>query len=431
MTLMEKWRLEKFKRSNQMQEQSAIHDQVSDLFRKSYGKLVSLLLSKFGFNYLELVENAVMESYYRALKTWPLQSPPTDSVAWLYRTAYNSLLDDLRKKSREKEWSSELESRTEEVDFSSDENIHDPELKLLFLICHPSLDKGDRLTFMLKTLAGLGNREIASALMKQEATIKKRLLRARKRLKEQNVRFAWPEPHELIERLELVHTSLYLLFNEGFYSSHRDKWIRKDLCLESMRLCKYLAEHPLANSETFGLMALMCYHISRYESRIDQQGDVILLDQQDRSKWNDYFINLGHYYLEKSASISNQKNKYQLEAFISCQHCMATSLESTNWQLLKTLYSALYKLEKSDLILLNLVVVHLHLDDLTKAKSLFESIDQSVFANKVSYFMVGVQLYEKLKDSFQIELMLEQAIHSSDSGKENEALQQKLKELKK
>ena len=283
---------------------------------------------------------------------------------------------------------------------------------------------------MLKTLSGLGNSEIANALMKKESAIKKRLQRVRKKIKKENVLFDWPEPSELLNRLSLVHKSLYLLFNEGYYSSNPELWMRKDLCLEAMRLCKYLTEHPIANTDTLGLMALMCYHVSRYESRIDQNGHAILLDQQDRSKWNDYFIQLGHYHLEKSASLSDQKTKYQLEAFISCQHCMAKSIEDTDWKLLKTLYQKLHQLEPSDLILLNLIIVHLHLDDVDNAKALFESLKSENFSNKTFYYMVGVKVYEKLKDAFQIELMLERAIHSSSNQKENSVFIEKLNRLR-
>jgi len=284
---------------------------------------------------------------------------------------------------------------------------------------------------MLKTLAGLGDKEIASALMIQKATAKKRLLRARKTIKEQELKFEWPAKSEVSRRLELVHKSLYLLFNEGFYSTHAEHWIRKDLCQEALRLCKYLAESDYGDSDTYALLALMCYHISRYESRLDDQGNIILLDQQDRSKWDTAFIKLGHLYLGKSADRSDQKTKYQLEAWISAQHCLAPSIEKTNWKLLKRLYLTLYDKEPSDLVKLNLVIVYVHLDEIKHAERLFNSIDVDHFkTHRSTYYLVGVELYSKLKDMYRTELLLEQAIQSSTTEKETQLLTQKLNELK-
>ncbi len=410
-----------------------INTEVDHLFRKTYGKLISSLMNKYGATRLESIENAVMEAYYKALKTWPYQGKPEHPQGWLYRTAQNAFIDIIRKETRSGE-TDLTDKHTSDLSIEEhlvDESVSDPELKLLFLICHPYLSKEDQLAFMLKTLAGLGDREISRALMIKQATIKKRLMRARRTIKEKSIKFEWPGEHELQSRLKMVHRSLYLLFNEGFYSTHQDLWIRKDLCLEAMRLCKYLADHRLSNTDTFALMSLMCYHISRYESRLDDNNNIVLLNEQDRSKWDPYFIKLGHHYLEKSASSSEEKSKYQVEAFISAQHCMAKNIESTNWKLLKLLYEKLYYFDKQDLVLLNLVIVHLHLDEITEAKVLFDNISINNFnSNKTIYYMVGVELYSRLKDQFQIELLLERAISSSGSEKESHFLKDKLEKIK-
>jgi len=224
---------------------------------------------------------------------------------------------------------------------------------------------------------------------------------------------------------------LYLLFNEGFYSSHPEYWVRKDLCVEAMRLCKYLVDHRLANYETDALMSLMCYHISRYESRIDENGHIILLQDQDRSKWNTYMIKLGNYYLQRSAKQSLSKSTYQIEAYISAQHCMAKNLENTNWSLLRDLYQVLYNKSKATIILLNIILVNLFLDNIEEARDQFESIDVSKLkSTKTTYYIVGMKVYEKLKDQMRIELMLEQAIKSSEGTKESAFLKSRLKSIK-
>ncbi len=406
-----------------------VNKAIDQIFRNTYGRLVSLLIARFGLDNIDLIENAVMDSYYKALKTWPYQGVPESARGWLYQVAKNALLDVLRTTARKD--CNQIDNQHEiEPASEFNEELHDPELKLLFLICHPELKVEDRLAFMLKTLAGFGDQEVARALLTKKATVKKRILRARQMLKDQKLQFEWPGKHELAERRTLVHTCLYLLFNEGYYSSHQDKWIRKDLCLEAMRLCKYLCGHPLGDKDTLALMSLMCYHISRFESRIDAEGNIVPIHEQDRNKWDQYFIKLGHYYLENSASGNDHKSKFQIEAFISAQHCMATSFEQTDWKMLLVLYRSLYRIESSTLILLNLIMVLLRLDEIDEAKSLYEAIDQNRISDMISYYMVGVELYDKMKNRFQIELLLEKAIQSSSSKKEITYLKSKLENLR-
>ena len=409
---------------------SNINKSIDKIFRQSYGKLVSALLSKFGTQYLDIAENAIMEAYYRALKVWPYKGTPDNPSGWLYRAAYNVLIDTIRKEKRiSTDEIKEHVGLEENVDF--DETIVDPELKLLFMICHPALSKDEQLVFMLKTLSGLGDHEISHALMEKKSTIKKRLQRSKSWIREKQLKFDWPSESELKNRIGMVHKALYLLFNEGFYSSHPEHWVRKDLCLESMRLCKYLVEHPIANNETHALMSLMCYHISRYESRVDEEGKLVLLNDQDRTKWNSYFIKLGSYYLQQSAKISKEKSRYQVEAYISAQHCIAKDFESTNWKLIRELYEALYRNYKEELIVLNLVLVNIHLNEIKIAQEYFLSIDIDKFkGNKATYFMIGVKLYEQLKDQMQIELMLEQAIQASEGTKQSSYLKSMFNKLK-
>lgn len=403
---------------------------IDKLFRQSYGKMVSLLLSKYGTQNLELIENAVMDSYYKAMKSWPFNGIPDNPKAWLYRSASNALIDSLRR--GQKISSDEIDLTKIKDEELHDESIRDPELKLLFLICHPELKKEDQLVFMLKTLSGFGDHEISHALMQNKATIKKRLLRSKAWIKANELKFDWPDDKELKCRMAMVHKALYLLFNEGYYSSHPEYWVRKDLCVEAMRLCKYLVDHRLGNYETNALMSLMCYHISRYESRINKDGHIVLLQDQDRATWNQHMIKVGNYYLQRSAQYSSEKSNYQIEAFISAQHCLAKDLESTNWEILKEMYQILYRRGQGTIVLLNIILVNLFLDQVDEAKHQFESIDiKKLKSNATTYYMVGMKLYEKLQDQMRIELMLEQAIQSSEGRKESEYLKSKLKAIKK
>lgn len=404
--------------------------QFEQLFRSNYGKLTANLVSAYGSTNLDKIENAVMEAYYKAMKIWPFKGTPDNPPAWLYRVAKNSLIDSLRKANKSLSYENGLQQEFEEEINLDQFEIKDPELKLLFLICHPEIKANDRLAFMLKTISGFGDKEISNALMIDIETIKKRLQRARREIKSKALDFSWPKPEELNDRIGLVHKSLYLLFKEGFYSSHPELWTRKDLCIEAMRLTKYLSEHALANGQTYALMSLMCYHISRYESRLDKNGDIILLKDQDRNKWDQYFIKLGGHFLEKSAEMKSDKSKYQIEAFISAQHCMAKDLESTNWNLLKELYEELYRREQSDVIRLNLILVNLQLDNVAEAKVLFDKIKvEKLKTHKIVFYMIGVELYKKLQDDYQIQLMLEKALNAGTNEKYKQVIETKLKEI--
>ena len=409
-------------------DQLEINSELDQIFRKSHGKIVSGLIAKFGVHQLESVESATMESYYKAMKVWPYRGMPENPIAWLYRTASNALIDDLRKTSRIVNLG-EYESADEQD--LKEEEMRDPELKLLFLICHPELKAEDQLAFMLKTLSGLGDHEISQALMLKKSTIKKRLQRARRSIAERDLKFEWPSSEDVPRRLVMVHRSLYLLFNEGFYSSHPDHLTRRDLCLESMRLCKYLADHPLGDGNTWALMSLMCYHISRYEARVDEHGEAILLHNQDRSKWDPYFIKVGDFYLEKSALANQAKSRYQIEALISGIHCRADTIEETDWKLLKELYQALYHLHADPPILLNQVVVHIFLKELDGARTIYQQLKKSDFnANPILYYMVGIELYDQMKDELKVQVLIDQALRSTLNERERRNINSKRKNFK-
>ena len=396
--------------------QNTLNDQVAHLFRRSYSNILSVLVAKYGIEEMVEIENAIMEAFYKALRTWPSQGIPDNPAGWLYRTSVNSLLDYYKKKNRpQKDIPRDSEVSIDENIILNANEIHDPQLQMLFAVCHPSLKKEDQLAFMLKTMSGLGNREIAAALLQKESTIKKRIARARKNIISEKISFDLPGPKELPSRLDMVHRGLYLFFNEGYYANNPNFSIRKELCFEAMRLCKAISEKPIATEDTFALLALMCYHISRFESRIDENDKLISLKYQDRSKWDPFFIKLGHHYIEKSTAFSNDKSNYQIEAAISAIHCTSESLESTNWDLLEVLYRKLLNNTGNIIVQLNLIIVYIMQDKLEEAKLSFESLDKEEFKNHLSYYyMVGVELYSKLQDQFQTKLWIELALQHPD-----------------
>ena len=373
---------------------------IDHLFRHQFGRMVSSLVARFGIDKLDLIENAVMDSFYKAIKTWAYNGEPQVPAAWLTKVATNALLDSLKNKNHKNTALSEsaLNTATNAFQQYANEIIQDDQLRMIFYCCHPALKPVDQIAFTLKTISGFGNNEIANALLISIETLKKRLSRARKALRGLPIGQNNLTKAMLIRRIDRVHQSIYLLFNEGYYSSHRDHMIRKELCVEAMRLSKMICEHEIANSDSLALMALMCFHSSRFDSRIDDQGTVVLIKDQERTKWNKFLMNKGHHYLHRSSLASNDYSIYQLEAMISAQHCTALTFESTNWDMLTRLYKLLYKLKPQNAVLLNKILVHAYNGDLQKAQILYNEIEKRDLNHLAQYYAVGAQLYEFLRE---------------------------------
>jgi predicted RNA polymerase sigma factor len=284
------------------------------------------------------------------------------------RVAHNQAIDLIRKQQKQisisQDLASLIQSDTENIieQFFLDTEIADSQLSLIFTCCHPDLNPEDQVALTLKTISGFGVHEIARALVSSEASIQKRLYRAKEYIRKYSIRFETPVGGELQNRLETVYTVLYLLFNEGYHSIKADELIRYDLCAEGMRLCKLLAEHPVGRRpSTFALLSLMCFQASRFDSRIGEDNSIILLEQQDRKKWNQELIQLGNYYLSQSAA-GNQLSVYHLESAIAAEHCLASHFHSTNWRSLIFLYDRLLELKPIPIVQLNRSIVLAQMD---------------------------------------------------------------------
>ena len=240
------------------------------LFRTEYRKIVSVLCKRFGFEQIEMAEDIASDTFLTAAQTWPLKGIPENPVAWLYLVAKNKAKNHLEHNSVfENKVSSEIKTNSEnyhqkEVDLSP-QNINDSQLQMMFAICHPAIPTEAQVGLSLRILCGFGIEEIADAFLTNKETINKRLFRAKEKLREQNIKIELPGSGELDERMGAVLTTIYLLFTEGYYSTSQDKTIRKDLCIEAMRLCYMLVENKYTNTpEANALLALMCFHASRF-----------------------------------------------------------------------------------------------------------------------------------------------------------------------
>jgi RNA polymerase sigma factor (sigma-70 family) len=330
-------------------------------FRQEYGRLVAALSRRVGVRHLEAVEDAVQVALVAAVEAWPRGALPDNPSAWLYRVAHNHCVTELRRRTRQSELR-ELYARGA-VDSADDVpgafltgDIRDDLLRMLFACCDEAIPIEAQLMLALKTLCGFDVPEIAERLFTTHANVYKRLGRARNRLREAGFEPGDLTDERLISRLRAVRAILYLMFTEGYFSSHAEGAIRRDLCDEARRLTEVLAEHPLsATPETFALLALIHLHSARMPARQDGSGGLLLLEEQDRSLWNQGDIQLGLAWLARAAE-GDVFSRYHAEAGIAAEHCLAPSFTETRWERIVECYALLERLAPSVLHTLNRAV---------------------------------------------------------------------------
>lgn len=330
---------------------------IPHLFRTEYRKIVSVLCRHFGFREIEVAEDIASETFQAAMQAWGIEGLPPNPAGWLHNTAKNKAKNHLHRESifRDK-IAQELQKTAQQSDSAdidlSFQNITDSQLQMMFAVCHPSISHESQICLSLRILCGFGIDEIASAFMTNKEVISKRIFRAKEKLREAKVAIEMPPLTEIEARLEPVLKTVYLLFNEGYYSVYQNNTLRKDLCLEAIRLCTMLIEHPETNKpKVNALLALMCFHASRFDARMNDNGSLILYDDQDSSLWNTDLISKGAYFL-KMAGKGNDLSKYHLEAGIAAWHTQqADSREK--WDGILHLYNQLLQREYSPITALN------------------------------------------------------------------------------
>jgi RNA polymerase sigma factor (sigma-70 family) len=329
---------------------------IPHLFRTEYRKIVSVLCKLFGIEYIEIAEDIVSDTFLLASETWGLKGLPKNPTAWLYTVSKNKAIDFLRRGKTFNEKVTPAITQDEategfEIDLSH-KNINDSQLQMMFAIGHPCIPTESQIGLSLSILCGFGVEEIADAFLSNKETIYKRLARAKEKLRAEKVKIELPEQGEINSRLETVLTTLYLLFSEGYYSVSQNTTLRKDLCIEAMRLNLMLVENEQTNTAaTNALLSLMCFHSSRFEARIDQNGEIILYPDQDTNLWNNELIEKGEYYLNR-ASTGTRLSKYHLEAAIAYWHTHKND-SAEKWENILQLYNKLLQLEYSPIAALN------------------------------------------------------------------------------
>ncbi|MDP4198102.1 MAG: sigma-70 family RNA polymerase sigma factor [Bacteroidota bacterium] len=341
---------------------------VEHLFRQEAGKLASSLARAFGLSRLDAVEDIVQDTLLVALRDWSFRGIPENPTAWLHRVAKNKAIDHIRKRHRASEEPLELvpglrtaayalELERDLLAWADDRSsIEDSQLRMMFVCCHPGLPVESQVALTLKTLCGFSVREIASAFFTQEATIEKRLGRARKYFRDHHVALDATAGTDLQARRDAVLSSLYLLFNEGYKRTDSEGLLDRDLCLEALRLALLVTEHPVVCSpDASALVALMSLLAARFDTRTNERGEIVRLPDQDRSKWNRDLIERGFYYLARSEP-DKYSSTYHLEAAIQSLLVTAASFEETEWPAILGLYRRLYLLRPSPIVAMHMSV---------------------------------------------------------------------------
>ena len=351
---------------------------VEHFFRHESANLIAVLTRAFGVRYLDLVEDKVQEALVSAVEVWGRRGVPDNPAGWIYRVARNRVLDALRREKIHQRALSLVHQTEEGIESLVDEwlsqdRLPDSLLRMIFVCCHPSLDRRSQIAMTLKILCGFSLAEIARGLLISAEAAKKRVQRAKKTLAQEQIELELPAERELQKRLSAVHDVLYVMFNEGYSTSQGHEPLRDDICEEAARLCHLLCEsEAFSTPETRALLALMLAHSARLDARVDSDGATVLLDAQDRSRWDRRLIAMAGHWLERSKT--DHPSRFHFEAAISLTHCRAKDVSQTEWPLIVELYGRLHALHPSPLYILNRAIAQGESGDIRTALAELESI---------------------------------------------------------
>ena len=403
---------------------------IPHLFRTEFSKITAVLCKLFGIEHIEIAEDIASDTFLSAVESWTFRGLPANPTAWLYAVAKNKAKNYI---SRSHLFSEKIVNQIKsaspevgEIEINlSDQNITDSQLQMLFAICHPSISTEAQISLSLRILCGFGIDEIANAFLTNKETINKRLFRAKEKLRLEKIQIEFPSEGEINKRLETVLTTLYLLFNEGYYSESQDTILREDLCLEAMRLTQLLIENEQTNLPAVNaLLALMCFHSSRFAARKNENGEIVLYNDQDETLWNYELITKGGHHL-KQASQGNKISKYHLEASIAYWHTIKADTKE-KWESILQLYNQLLQIAYSPMAALNRTYA------LSKANGKQEAIIEAEKLNLSDshfYFTLLGELYRDV-DNNRAKMNFRKALSLAKTKTDKQTVQAKIDTLK-
>jgi RNA polymerase sigma-70 factor (ECF subfamily) len=389
------------------------------VFRTEYGRAVAVLVRTFGD--IDLAEEAVQDAFAVAVDRWPSSGPPPSPAGWIITTARNKAIDRLRRESSRDDRHAQAMILHDGGEPIEEGAVQDDRLRLIFTCCHPSLAVPSQVALTLRLLGGLTTAEIAKAFLVPESTMAQRLVRAKAKIRDAGIPYRVPYEADLPERLKPVLAVVYLIFNEGYAASSGDRLVREDLCAEAIRLGRLLAELMPDEPEVMGLLALMLLTESRRETRTTPDGDLVLLTDQDRGRWDRELIGEGQAIVRASLR-RNQPGPYQLQAAINAVHSDASTAAETDWRQILRLYDELMAMEPSPVVALNRSVAVAEVDGADAALVLVDELPLEGFH---VFHAIRADLLSRLGRDEEADEEYERAILSAANEPERLLLERK------
>lgn len=408
------------------------YESLKQLFQQEFSRMVAVISKLFGLQHIEIAEDIVSDTFLQASETWGQKGIPPNPTAWLYAVAKQKTLYHFR---RNKIFEKKIvpgvkvlqQNTTDEIEVNfSQQNIKDSQLQMLFAVCNPAIASEAQIGLALRILCGFGIDEIAEAFLSNKETINKRLFRAKEKLRTEKISMELPPEKEIPNRLNNVLHIIYLLFSEGYYSQTQNEILRKDLCLEALRLGILLTEYEKTNlPKTCALLSLMCFHASRFNARQAGDNAIVLYEQQDPALWDAALIEQGIHFLQLSVQ-GDELTSYHLEAHIAYWHCIKEDSEE-KWQAILNLYDQLSLVNYSPSVALNRIYALYKVKGATAALKEAEQlpVEQNHF-----YFLLLSELYKNIDTGISLS-HLQQAYALAKTDTEKQVINKKIDQLKK